>query len=362
MKTRNIRTMMLALVAAMAVNVSAQKSVLKAFDKMKDSKGVVVKKIIGATSPEPGKWRSNVVEFQIPKMEDARKYIARIDEAFDKESQKGNVTYYTRMKALGENSTDQEKEAYKKIQVKCDLISMPVTIGLDPSYHAVVLRFHTDAHHRTVVAMEWKMGPGFGCQGRLYEIAGENESLWEEPHFNPFYPYNQVPVKKEQRTDNITTRMHFYRDTYNGEDNSDNSALLLNMTEYLNANWEKASETEQNMILLLLQDMAGRSKAKMHSDLINQCSSSLKDATRSDNEVIKRIELYIEDFKACKQLYQKDEILDQVKQYVSTQVKSGLDAKTVNEVYERLLRLKQSATQLYQKDHVTDIVRLLEKK
>ena len=115
----------------------------------------------------------------------------------------------------------------------------------------------------------------------------ENEN---KPHFNPFYPYNQVPVKKEQRTDNITTRMHFYRDTYNGEDNSDNSALLLNMTEYLNANWEKASETEQNMILLLLQDMAGRSKAKMHSDLINQCSSSLKDATRSDNEVVKRIE------------------------------------------------------------------------
>ena len=84
--------------------------------------------------------------------------------------------------------------------------------------------------------------------------------------------------------------------------------------------------------------------------------------TKDLNEVIKRVELYIEDFKACKQLYQKDEILDQVKQYVSTQVKSGLDAKTVNEVYERLLRLKQSATQLYQKDHVTDIVRLLEKK
>ena len=362
MKTRNIRWMVLMLVAAIATDVVAQKSVLKAFDKMKDSKGVVVKKIIGATSPEPGKWRSNVVEFQIPKMDDARKYIARIDEAFTKESQKGNVTYYTRMKALSERSTDQEKEAYKKIQVKCDLISIPVTIGMDPSYHAVVLRFHTNAHYRTVVAMEWKMGPGFGCQGRLYEIEGMNESLWEEPHFPLFNPYNPVPAKKEQRTDNITTRMHFYRDTYDGEDNSDNSALLLNMTEYLNANWEKASETERNMILLILQDMAGRSKAKMHRDLINQCSSSLKDATRSDNEVIKRIELYIEDFKACKQLYQKDEILDQVKQYVSTQVKSGLDAKTVNEVYERLLRLKQSATQLYQKDHVADIVRLLEKK
>ncbi len=360
MKTRNIRTMMLALVAAMAVNVSAQKSVLKAFDKMKDSKGVVVKKIIGATSPEPGKWRSNVVEFQIPKMEDARKYIARIDEAFDKESQKGNVTYYTRMKALGENSTDQEKEAYKKIQVKCDLISMPVTIGLDPSYHAVVLRFHTDAHHRTVVAMEWKMGPGFGCQGRLYEIAGENESLWEEPHFNPFNPYNPVPMKKEQRTDNITTRMHFYRDTYNGEDNSDNSALLLNMTEYLNDNWEKASETEQNMILLILQDMAGRSKAKMHSDLINQCSSSLK-ASGVNSDVVRRIELYIEDIKACITTYQKNEVLGQVKSYVSTQVRNGMDAKTANAVYEKLILMKKAVTTAYQRNEVADIVRLLEK-
>ena len=71
MKTKNIRWIMWVLAMAMTTGISAQKTVLKAFDKMKDSKGVVVKKIIGATSPEPGKWRSNVVEFQIPKMEDA---------------------------------------------------------------------------------------------------------------------------------------------------------------------------------------------------------------------------------------------------------------------------------------------------
>lgn len=361
MKTRNIRWMVLMLVAAIATDVVAQKSVLKAFDKMKDSKGVVVKKIIGATSPEPGKWRSNVVEFQIPKMDDARKYIARIDEAFTKESQKGNVTYYTRMKALGENSTDQEKEAYKKIQVKCDLISIPVTIGMDPSYHAVVLRFHTNAHYRTVVAMEWKMGPGFGCQGRLYEIEGMNESLWEEPHFPLFNPYNPVPAKKEQRTDNITTRMHFYRDTYDGEDNSDNSALLLNMTEYLNANWEKASETERNMILLILQDMAGRSKAKMHRDLINQCERSLKETKGVEREIVRRIELYIKDFRACTSLLQRNEVVEQVYKFVSTQVKNGMDTKTANEVYERLLQLKNSATSLLQRNRVAETIALLEK-
>ena len=361
MKTRNIRWMVLMLVAAIATDVVAQKSVLKAFDKMKDSKGVVVKKIIGATSPEPGKWRSNVVEFQIPKMDDARKYIARIDEAFTKESQKGNVTYYTRMKALSERSTDQEKEAYKKIQVKCDLISIPVTIGMDPSYHAVVLRFHTNAHYRTVVAMEWKMGPGFGCQGRLYEIEGMNESLWEEPHFPLFNPYNPVPAKKEQRTDNITTRMHFYRDTYDGEDNSDNSALLLNMTEYLNTNWEKASETERNMILLILQDMAGRSKAKMHRDLINQCSQSLKNTSGVNSDVVRRIELYIEDIKACTTTFQENEVLNQVKSYVSAQVRNGMDAKTANAVYEKLILMKKAVTTTFQENEVADIVRLLEK-
>lgn len=360
MKTRNIRWMVLMLVAAIATDVVAQKSVLKAFDKMKDSKGVVVKKIIGATSPEPGKWRSNVVEFQIPKMEDARKYMDRIDEAFDKESQKRNVTYYTRMKALNERSTDQEKEAYKKIQVKCDLISIPVTIGSDPSYHAVVLRFHTNAHYRTVVAMEWKMGPGFGCQGRLYEIEGMNESLWEEPHVPLFNPYYPVPAKKEQRTDNITTRMHFYRDTYNGEDNSDNSALLLNMTEFLNTHWEKASEAEKNMVFLILQDMAGRSKAKMHRYLINQCSSSLKDVNEVNSDVVKRMELYIKDIRACSTISQENAVLNQVKKYVSEQVKSGMDAKTANVVYKKLVLMKNAVSTLSQENYVTDITRLLE--
>jgi hypothetical protein len=226
-------------------------------------------------SNEPGAWSSEVIEFHIPNVKEARKHIARIEEAFVKDSKKGNVTYYTRMKALAENSTADEREAYKKIQVKCDLISMPVTIGLDPSYHAVVLRFHTDAHHRTVVAMEWKMGPGFGCQGRLYEIAGKNESLWEEPHFNPFLPSYHAPVI-EKRKDDIVTRMHFYRDNFNGEDDSDNSALLLNMTEYLNTNWEKASDSERNMIMVVLNDMHNRSRAEMHKNLIKQCEKSLK--------------------------------------------------------------------------------------
>lgn len=99
----------------------------------------------------------------------------------------------------------------------------------------------------------------------------------------------------------------------------------------------------------------------MHRDLINQCSSSLKDIKGTDSDIVKRMELYIRDFRACTSLYQRDEVLGQVEKYVSAQVQSGMDAKTANEVYEQLLLLKLAASTLYQKDRVAKIVRLLEK-
>lgn len=97
MKTRNIRWMMWLLMMAMVVSASAQKNVLKAFDKMENAKEVVVKKVSNKTNDlrMPGRWRCNVQEFHIPKAEVARKHIARIDEAFSKDSKKENVTYYT---------------------------------------------------------------------------------------------------------------------------------------------------------------------------------------------------------------------------------------------------------------------------
>ena len=133
------------------------------------------------------------------------------------------------------------------------------------------------------------------------------------------------------------------------------------MSEYLNANWEYASKAQQNMISLILQDMAERSKAKMHRDLINQCGRSLKNAKVEENEVVKRIELYIEDIKACTTLYQENEVLKQVKSYVSAQVRSGMDSKTANAVYEKLILMKKAVTTMYQENEVADIVRLLEK-
>ena len=365
MKTKNIRWIMWVLAMAMTTGMSAQKNVLNAFDKIIKSKGVIVDKRNNVRSNEPGAWSSEVIEFHITDMKEARKHIARIEEAFIKDSQKGNVTYYTRMKALTENSTAAEREAYKKIQVKYDHVSVPITIGIDPSYDAIVLRCQSGAPNmsRTVVAIEWKTTPGRGCQGRLYEIRGKNESLWEESSFNPnpFLPPYQVPVI-EKRKDDIVTRMHFYRDNFNGEDDSDNSALLLNMTEYLNTNWEKASDSERNMIMVVLNDMHNRSRAEMHKNLIKQCENSLKTSKKESEVVVmgtkvkQRIALYQKDYLATTSQLQRSEILDNLQSYIVSLKKMVFDGRTINDVYDELISFKKKVTSQLQLSTLNDII------
>ncbi len=363
MKTRNIRWMMWLLMMAMVVSASAQKNVLKAFDKMENAKEVVVKKVSNKTNDlrMPGRWRCNVQEFHIPKAEVARKHIARIDEAFSKDSKKEDVTYYTRMYALGENPTDKEKEAYKKILVRCDDTSEEIVIGSDPLYHVIVMRCQspTSAALRTVVALEWKREPGYGYSVRIYEIEGTVASLKEEPffHWNTYWR----PVKTESRKDDITIRMHFYRDTYNGEDNSENSALLLNMTEYLNKHWNKTSEAEQKMVLAILQEMYDRSKARMHRDLIDQCFQTLKNGKGTDNEAVKRVKLYVDDYKACSTTYNKGQVLDDLKSYIRKLKQKGINENTSNDVYEHLVELRRIASTSYHQGVISDIVRILQK-
>ena len=363
MKTKNIRWIMWVLAMAMTTGISAQKTVLKAFDKMKDSKGVIIDKRNNVRSNEPGARSSEVIEFHIPDMKEARKHMARIEEAFIKDSQKENVTYYTRMKALTDNSTAEEREAYKKIQVKGDHVSIPITIGIDPSYNVIVLRCQSGASNmsRTVVAIEWKTTPGRGCQGRLYEIKGKNGSLWEEASFNPFLPSYHAPVI-EKRKDDIVTRMHFYRDNFNGEDDSDNSALLLNMTEYLNTNWEKASDSERNMIMVVLNDMHNRSRAEMHKNLIKQCENSLKSLKISKEMIVmwtkvkQRIALYQKDYLATTSQLQRSEILDNLQSYIVSLKKMEFDGRTVNDVYEELISFKKKITSQLQQNTLNDII------
>lgn len=364
MKTRNIRWMTLLLAVAMTVGASAQKNVLKAFDKMERAKEVVVKKVNNKTNDTrvPERWRCNVQEFHISKAEAARKHIARIDDAFSKDSKKDNVTYYIRMYALGEKPTDKEKDAYKKIIIKCDNASEEVVIGSDPSYHVIAMCFQsvTSAALRSVMALEWKQEPGYGYSVRTYEIEGQIVSLKEEPFFN-WNTRHWRPAKTESSKDDVTTRMHFYRDTFDGEDNSENSALLLNMTEYLNTNWSKMSEVEQKMVIAILQEMSNRSKSKMHRDLIGQYGNTLKNGKGGNSDVIKRLELYVMDFHKSKVYNQQFKILESMRNYAKKLSKEGIDEKTINEAYELLIQFKYSVKVYNQQVMISDIISILEK-
>lgn len=239
-----------------------------------------------------------------------------------------------------------------------------VIIGADPSYNVLALRQRTEVNrnYRTVVAMEYKKESGGGFSGKLYEIGGVNCGVEEEnalpaSHGGEGRSDNASPFLPQSREDGIVTRMHFYRDTYNGEDNSENSALLLNMTDYLNRRWDEASESEQNMILLILQDMANRSKAKIHRDLISQCARTLKNG--EGDEVMKRMDLYVQDYRSSNTLSQKSEVLNSLEAYVRKMDKQNLSDKTLNDVYEVLIRLKRSASTLSHENHVGRIVTIL---
>ena len=64
MKTRNTRWMMWMLMMAMAVGASAQKNVLKAFDKVKRGEGVIVESGTHKELLEKGGIYSNLVNMQ----------------------------------------------------------------------------------------------------------------------------------------------------------------------------------------------------------------------------------------------------------------------------------------------------------
>ena len=193
---------------------------------------------------------------------------------------------------------------------------------------------------------------------KLYEIMGDNFNLVEE-NISVLDERHEFP-QPQPRKDDIVTRMHFYRDNFNGLDNSDNSALLLNMTEYLDINWEKASESEQNMVMLILQDMASRSKAKMHRDLINQCGHSLKTSKEvivMGTNVKQRIALYQKDYLATTSQLQRSQILDNLKSYVESLKKMEFDGRTINDVYDELISFKKKVNSQLQRSNLTDIIR-----
>ena len=364
MKTKNTRWMMWMLMMAMAVGASAQKNVLKAFDKVKRGEGVIVESVDNKKSEKPAVlWYCNITELSIPKKEDVAKYMPELYKAFIKDSEKESTTFYKEIPSLGYNATEEETAGRKKIVVKYISHHSSVVIGEDPSYTAIVLRSMVKSHitKRVVVAMEYKKEASGGLSVKLYEIMGDNFDLGEET-VSAFHEEAAVHVP-QTRKDGIITRMHFYRDTYNGEDSSENSALLLNMTEYLNAHWGKASGAEQEMIQLILRDMAGRSKAQIHRDLIERCGHTLKGGSGKgyDFDAVKRVRLYVDDYKACSTTYNKGQVLDDLKSYIRKLKQKGINENTSNDVYEHLVKLRRIASTSYHQGVISDIVSILQK-
>ena len=356
MKTMNIRWIMLMMALAMTTGLSAQKNVLKAFDEVKRDKGVVVEKVIIKKDDTPFTlYDYNYMELSIPKKSDVAKYMSKLYKAFVKDSENKNTTFYREIPPLGYDAIGKDKDDRQKILVKYVSHLPPVVIGEDPSYETIILRSRVkNPSKRMVVCMEFKRR-GEGMLLKLYEIMGDNFNLVEETlDERPEFPQPQP------RKDDIVTRMHFYRDNFNGKDNSDNSALLLNMTEYLDINWEKASESEQNMVMLILQDMASRSKAKMHRDLINQCGHSLKTSKEvivMGTNVKQRIALYQKDYLATTSQLQRSQILDNLKSYVESLKKMEFDGRTINDVYDELISFKKKVNSQLQRSNLTDIIR-----
>ena len=360
MKTMNIRWIMLMMALAMTTGLSAQKNVLKAFDEVKRDKGVVVEKVIIKKDDTPFTlYDYNYMELSIPKKSDVAKYMSKLYKAFVKDSENKNTTFYREIPPLGYNATSEDKVSRQKISVQYVSHLPPVVIGEDPSYETIILRSRVkNPTKRMVVCMEFKRRGTEGMSLKLYEIMGDNFNLVEE-NISVLDERHEFP-QPQPRKDDIVTRMHFYRDNFNGEDNSDNSALLLNMTEYLDINWEKASESEQNMVMLILQDMASRSKAKMHRDLISQRVNSLKTSKEvivMGTNVKQRIALYQKDYLATTSQLQRSDILDNLKSYVESLKKMEFDGRTINDVYDELISFKKKVNSQLQLSNLTDIIR-----
>jgi hypothetical protein len=131
MKTTNIRYATLLLAAVMSLNMSAQKNVLKAFEKFKNSRVVAITNTVreqGKTSTSDP-WRCNIMEFRFFKGDGVLSRMKELQDAFEQDSQDKDVTYYGQMKGLPENASEADKAKYKKTVVRYNDQDDPIVIG-----------------------------------------------------------------------------------------------------------------------------------------------------------------------------------------------------------------------------------------
>lgn len=345
MRTSNIRCAVLVAAAALSLNVSAQKNVLKAFEKFKTSKGVTVTNSTRESASDL-QWRCNVTEFRVFKGAGIISKMKALQQAFEKDSRGKNATYFTQMKGLDENATEEEKARYKKMTVRYNTTDAPVVIGANTDYDVLLLRCRSNpGDFRIVVAMEWRLDEQYNCVGTFYEIEGQNSLVSTSTISAADY---------EKGGDNIMARMNFYRSNYTGEETTESNALLLNMLEYLSTVATHATEEEKNVARTTMLMMGEETSVEMQKGILLQCIQALNGLPTSapnteaaQNEVFARVRSYRKEYDSECSLYVRSGIIKRLEEYLSKQT---LDATTFPLVREEIIDWRTNMTSLIHRE------------
>ncbi len=379
MKTSNIRYAAILLATLMSLNMSAQKNVLKQFEKLKTAKGVTVTN----SSREQGmedenqtlSWRCNVVEFKASKVYGASLMMKELQAAFEQDSQDPDVTYFGEMKGLSERATDEERAKYKKTIVRYNAKDDPIVLGANTTYNVLVLRCKSGrVNHRIVVATEWKMDAQNNVVGSLYEIEGPNDfvrtaTASAADQEADLMEVDTLTANMEDvgRIDFIT-RMTFYRDNFTLMYNPSNSALMTDMFNFVRARADELTANERSVGRAILDEMAGdravSAAALSYLRMIDYCKGVLtpKGGAVEERLVLERLDSYFQEWRKETVYVEHMKILNRMAEFIRAQQEKGLSENTFNRVVKFLGNWKSSCTVYTQKEFISSLLTSMEKK
>ncbi len=379
MKTSNIRYAAILLATLMSLNLSAQKNVLKQFEKLKTAKGVTVtnsSREQGMEDESPAlSWRCNVVEFKVSKVYGASLMMKELQAAFEQDSQDPDVTYFGEMKGLSERATDEERAKYKKTIVRYNAKDDPIVLGANTTYNVLVLRCKSGrVNHRIVVATEWKMDAQNNVVGSLYEIEGPNDFVRTATASAADQEADLMEVdtltadmEDVGRIDFIT-RMTFYRDNFTLMYNPSNSALVTDMFNFVRARADELTTDERSVGRAILDEMAGdravSAAALSYLRMIDYCKGVLtpKGGAVDERLVLERLDSYFQEWRKETVYNEQMKIFNRMAEYIRAQQEKGLSENTFNRVVKVLGNWKSSCTVYNQKEFISSLLTSMEKK
>ena len=379
MKTSNIRYAAILLATLMSLNVSAQKNVLRQFEKLKTAKGVTItnsSREQGMEDENPTlSWRCNVVEFKASKVYGASLMMKELQAAFEQDSQDPDVTYFGEMKGLSERATDEERAKYKKTIVRYNAKDDPIVLGANTTYNVLVLRCKSGrVNHRIVVATEWKMDAQNNVVGSLYEIEGPNDFVRTATASAADQEADLMEVdtltadmEDVGRIDFIT-RMTFYRDNFTLMYNPSNSALVTDMFNFVRARADELTTDERSVGRAILDEMAGdravSAAALSYLRMIDYCKGVLtpKGGAVDERLVLERLDSYFQEWRKETVYNEQMKIFNRMAEYIRAQQEKGLSENTFNRVVKVLGNWKSSCTVYNQKEFISSLLTSMEKK